>query len=263
MLTRISAVRPAATLGLTRGPMYIRRPVPSASVFNLGARRLQSSSSSSHDNDNNPDLSSNTVTSNEPSTTNASLELHRVDLAHGSFFALHRPLLGIANGPMFAPPNNHMIHDEEFEGKSNWNYFTDPVDDLAHLFATLQPFSPPPTPVTHLPSLSTATATAWASIPQAMPEAEQAVDEFFSILEEKQARMDAQISTDDKTSSVITEEPSGKQIMDPVSSSSTLEGEDNVLYMTSVLRKRRIKMRKHKYKKLRKRTRALRKKLGK
>ncbi|KAF9931494.1 hypothetical protein FBU30_010003 [Linnemannia zychae] len=37
----------------------------------------------------------------------------------------------------------------------------------------------------------------------------------------------------------------------------------NVMHMTSVLRKRKIKMRKHKYKKLRKRTRALRKKLGK
>ncbi|KAG0026204.1 hypothetical protein BGZ81_006549 [Podila clonocystis] len=254
MLTRISALRRAATLGLTRGPISsIRRTVPAA-VFNLGARRFQSSSSSSHDNDNNPDLSSNTVASNEPSTTNASLELHRVDLAHGSFFALHRPLLGIANGPMFAAPNSHMINDEEFE--------VDPVDDLTNLFATLQPFSPPPTPVTHLPSLSTPTATAWASIPLAMPEAEQAVEDFFSLLEEKQARMDAQISTENKTSAAITvEEPSGKQIMDPVPS--TLEGEDNALYMTSVLRKRRIKMRKHKYKKLRKRTRALRKKLGK
>ncbi|KAF9278374.1 hypothetical protein BGZ68_008611 [Mortierella alpina] len=37
----------------------------------------------------------------------------------------------------------------------------------------------------------------------------------------------------------------------------------NAMHMTSVLRKRKIKMRKHKYKKLRKRTRALRKKLGK
>ncbi|KAG0036501.1 hypothetical protein BGZ82_004128 [Podila clonocystis] len=137
----------------------------------------------------------------------------------------------------------------------------DPVDDLTNLFATLQPFSPPPTPVTHLPSLSTPTATAWASIPLAMPEAEQAVEDFFSLLEEKQARMDAQISTENKTSSITEEGPSGKQIMEPVPS--TLEGEDNALYMTSVLRKRRIKMRKHKYKKLRKRTRALRKKLGK
>ncbi|KAF9214747.1 hypothetical protein BGZ59_003087 [Podila verticillata] len=137
---------------------------------------------------------------------------------------------------------------------------TDPVDDLTNLFAILQPFSPPPTPVTHLPSLSTPTATAWASIPQAIPEAEQAVEDFFSLLEEKQARIDAQISAD--MASSITEEPSGKQIMDPAPSSA-LEGEDNTMYMTSVLRKRRIKMRKHKYKKLRKRTRALRKKLGK
>ncbi|KAF9330381.1 hypothetical protein BG006_006675 [Podila minutissima] len=138
----------------------------------------------------------------------------------------------------------------------------DPVDDLTNLFATLQPFAPPPTPVTYLPSLSTPTATAWASIPQAIPEAEQAVEDFFSLLEEKQAHMDAQILTDNKTSSATTEEePSRKHIMDPVPSST--DGEDNVLYMTSVLRKRRIKMRKHKYKKLRKRTRALRKKLGK
>ncbi|KAF9291633.1 hypothetical protein BGZ74_000342, partial [Mortierella antarctica] len=138
----------------------------------------------------------------------------------------------------------------------------DPVDDLTNLFATLQPFSPPPTPVTHLPSLSTPTATAWASVPQSIPEAEQAVEDFFSLLEEKQAHMDAQILTDNKTSSATTEEESSrKQIMDPVPSS--IDGEDNVLYMTSVLRKRRIKMRKHKYKKLRKRTRALRKKLGK
>ncbi|KAF9580136.1 hypothetical protein BGW38_003340, partial [Lunasporangiospora selenospora] len=35
------------------------------------------------------------------------------------------------------------------------------------------------------------------------------------------------------------------------------------MHMTSVQRKRRIKMKKHKYKKLRKRTRALRKRLGK
>ncbi|KAG0248512.1 hypothetical protein BG011_010185 [Mortierella polycephala] len=39
--------------------------------------------------------------------------------------------------------------------------------------------------------------------------------------------------------------------------------ESNEMHMTSVLRKRKIKMRKHKYQKLRKRTRALRKKLGK
>ena len=51
----------------------------------------------------------------------------------------------------------------------------------------------------------------------------------------------------------------------PISRQSILDelDETNVMHMTSVLRKRRIKMKKHKYKKLRKRTRALRKKLGK
>lgn len=49
---------------------------------------------------------------------NASFELHQVDLAHGSFFALHRPLLGITNGPMFGNNHHaHMLNDEDFEGK--------------------------------------------------------------------------------------------------------------------------------------------------
>lgn len=68
------------------------------------------------------------------------------------------------------------------------------------------------------------------------PEAEQAVQKFFE-------QIDGQLQE--------------KSIVDP------LMDETNVMHMTSVLRKRRIKMRKHKYKKLRKRTRALRKKLGK
>ncbi|CAO3699354.1 hypothetical protein G6F70_000007 [Rhizopus microsporus] len=42
-----------------------------------------------------------------------------------------------------------------------------------------------------------------------------------------------------------------------------LTGVEEQLELTSVLRKRRLKMNKHKHKKLRKRTRALRKRLGK
>lgn len=38
-------------------------------------------------------------------SVSASFELHQIDLAHGSFFAMHRPLLGITNGPMFANTN--------------------------------------------------------------------------------------------------------------------------------------------------------------
>ena len=90
-------------------------------------RRHQSSSSSSHGNDNG---NANTTTkknnsdldpiTNQELPVNASFELHRVDLAHGSFFALHRPLLGITNGPMFANNSHghaHMLNDEDFEGK--------------------------------------------------------------------------------------------------------------------------------------------------
>ncbi|CEP18655.1 hypothetical protein [Parasitella parasitica] len=53
--------------------------------------------------------------------------------------------------------------------------------------------------------------------------------------------------------------PPQPSINQPTSSSKVVEE----LELTSVLRKRRLKMNKHKHKKLRKRTRALRKKLGK
>ncbi|KAI8647363.1 hypothetical protein BD408DRAFT_408437 [Parasitella parasitica] len=53
--------------------------------------------------------------------------------------------------------------------------------------------------------------------------------------------------------------PPQPSITQPTSSNKVVEE----LELTSVLRKRRLKMNKHKHKKLRKRTRALRKKLGK
>ncbi|KAI9494688.1 hypothetical protein BDB00DRAFT_817861 [Zychaea mexicana] len=54
--------------------------------------------------------------------------------------------------------------------------------------------------------------------------------------------------------------PLQQSIHTPPSSETLNEG---TMYMTSILRKRRLKMNKHKHKKLRKRTRALRKRLGK
>ncbi|KAF9912108.1 hypothetical protein EC991_001054 [Linnemannia zychae] len=83
---------------------------------NIIAIRHQSSSSSSRDNDNSNNQDMEPITSNEV-PINASIELHRIDLAHGSFFAMHRPLLGIANGPMFTTNNNHHHHEDDYEGK--------------------------------------------------------------------------------------------------------------------------------------------------
>ncbi|KAI9247142.1 hypothetical protein BDA99DRAFT_609352 [Phascolomyces articulosus] len=54
--------------------------------------------------------------------------------------------------------------------------------------------------------------------------------------------------------------PMQQRITTPTTTESLNEG---TMYMTSILRKRRLKMNKHKHKKLRKRTRALRKRLGK
>ncbi|KAF9912109.1 hypothetical protein EC991_001055 [Linnemannia zychae] len=140
-----------------------------------------------------------------------------------------------------------------------------PVDDLTNYFSTLHPYSPP-SPLTQS-ALVTPTATAWASLAPTMPDADLAVEEFLSLVEEKRILMeqDEEQSRNQSTSTTEASATSGnmdgsitaESILDPMLSNK------NGMYMTSVLRKRRIKMRKHKYKKLRKRTRALRKKLGK
>ncbi|KAF9323615.1 hypothetical protein BG006_001289 [Podila minutissima] len=204
MLATFSAVKRAASplMGLARNTNTLRTIVAS--------HRFQSSSSWSNNNSNNIHDLASMVTSDNISANAALGGLHRVDLAHGSFFALHRPLLGINNGPMFAQ------NFEEFEGK-----YSD--EQLSAYFSTLRPFTPP-------------TGSSLSSVSMSAPEAEQAVQKFFE-------QIDGQLQE--------------KSIVDP------LMDETNVMHMTSVLRKRRIKMRKHKYKKLRKRTRALRKKLGK
>ncbi|KAG0280548.1 hypothetical protein BGZ95_009671 [Linnemannia exigua] len=146
-----------------------------------------------------------------------------------------------------------------------------PVDDLTHYFSTLHPYSPP-SPLTQS-ALVTPTATAWASLAPSMPDADLAVEEFLSLVEEKQhlqQRQEEEHSGKQSSTTTTSAATATSGDMDGHQESITAESildpkleESNVMYMTSVLRKRRIKMRKHKYKKLRKRTRALRKKLGK
>ncbi|KAF8948085.1 hypothetical protein BGZ47_006493 [Haplosporangium gracile] len=216
-------------------------------VISFNSIRYQSSSSSSRDNDNSNNQDIEPISSNEV-PINASIELHRVDLAHGSFFALHRPLLGIANGPMFA----------------------NPVDDLVNYFSTLHPYSAP-SPMIQ-PALVTPTATAWASMAPSMPDAELAVEGFLRLVEDKQTLREQQEEEGLRKQSTATTVSVAAGNMDGIDEGSItansildpmLQDGSNAMHMTSVLRKRRIKMRKHKYKKLRKRTRALRKKLGK
>lgn len=111
------------------------------------------------------------------------------------------------------------------------------------------------------------TAVAWASYPPSLVDSSLAVDQFLGTIEAKLDEQSDSIDTAAQTPTMSTEgvTPNGiagtigivsPPVVPPLSEASEM-------YLTSVLRKRRIKMKKHKYKKLRKRTRALRKKLGK
>lgn len=120
MLATFSAVKRAASplMGLARNTNNLRTIVAS--------QRFQSSSSWSNSNSSNIHDLASMVTSDI--SANAALGgLHRVDLAHGSFFALHRPLLGIANGPMFSQSF------EEFEGKCNQSRIYTRIPELFNL----------------------------------------------------------------------------------------------------------------------------------
>lgn len=119
MLATFSAVKRAASplMGLARNTNTLRTIVTS--------HRFQSSSSWS--NNNNSNLHDMAMVSDNISANGTLGGLHRVDLAHGSFFALHRPLLGITNGPMFAQ------NFEEFEGKCLF-FLHAPINWIPELF---------------------------------------------------------------------------------------------------------------------------------
>ncbi|KAG0282983.1 hypothetical protein BGZ96_012653 [Linnemannia gamsii] len=196
-----------------------------SSTIAMVTRRHQSSSSSS------PSSSSDMmsldfasmVTSGERPIHASSMD--RIDLAQGSFFALHRPLLGLTNKSM------EVVAQRGHGGKSFNGSELYTVEDMTNYFSTLRPYNSPSTLSTnnHMDS-------------------EKIVQDFFLQIENKAMIM----STID-----------GQAPSTPIQSIMDELDDTNVMHMTSVLRKRRIKMRKHKYKKLRKRTRALRKKLGK
>ncbi|ORZ10990.1 hypothetical protein BCR41DRAFT_357311 [Lobosporangium transversale] len=172
------------------------------------ARRYQSSSSSSPSSSDLSKLDFLSIVKPERQVNAASMD--RVDLAHGSFFALHRPLLGLTHVPVDTRINS-------------FSDFEESVEDLNNYFSSLRPYSPPN-------SSSNLRST----------DSKQTVQEFFHLIErQQQSRLLNVVSIVDGQMTRVS---------------------DSTYYR--VLRKRRIKMRKHKYKKLRKRTRALRKKLA-
>ncbi|KAK3834339.1 MAG: hypothetical protein JOS17DRAFT_738732 [Linnemannia elongata] len=191
------------------------RPAASSTIAMVARRHQSSSSSPSSSSDVVPLDFASLVTSGERPIQASSMD--RIDLAHGSFFAIHRPLLGLTNNSVEA-----VVAQQGHE---------DAVEDMTNYFSTLRPYNPPSTPsaYNHMDS-------------------ERIVQDFFRQIESK-AMIMSTIDGQAPTTPI-------QNIMDELD-------DTNVMHMTSVLRKRRIKMRKHKYKKLRKRTRALRKKLGK
>ncbi|KAF8940595.1 hypothetical protein BGZ47_007689 [Haplosporangium gracile] len=200
------------------------RPTATSTIAMVAHRHQSSSSSSpSSSSDMMPLDFASLVTSGERPIQASSMD--RIDLAHGSFFALHRPLLGLTNKSVEV-----VIAQQGHEGKFFRDQFC-AVEDMTNYFSTLRPYNPPSTPSTynHMDS-------------------QKISQDFFREIENKAMIM----STID-----------GQAPTTPIQSIMDELDDTSVMHMTSVLRKRRIKMRKHKYKKLRKRTRALRKKLGK
>ncbi|KAF9279019.1 hypothetical protein BGZ88_000224 [Linnemannia elongata] len=226
MLATLNSVWRRSASGVMASSTRAKALSPAASsTIAMVTRRHQSSSSPSSSSDMMPLDFASLVTSGERPIQASSMD--RIDLAHGSFFALHRPLLGLTNKSVEAA-----VAQQGHEGKVlAVSSKVDAVEDMTNYFSTLRPYNPPSTPsaYNHMDS-------------------EKIVQDFFRQIENKAMIM----STID-----------GQAPTTPIQSIMDELDDTNVMHMTSVLRKRRIKMRKHKYKKLRKRTRALRKKLGK
>ncbi|GAB5591460.1 hypothetical protein Unana1_06360 [Umbelopsis nana] len=154
------------------------------------------------------------------------------ELAHTAFFALHRPLLGLANEdvPYFGhqPYGHHETEADDVEDLSRFMSNTQPFgaadttvddDDSNSFTVTLNPSKPSP-------ATTNLVTPAHQLEMHVMPSADQIID-YLNMVQEKMKR------------------------------------EDEAMEATSVLRKRKLKMNKHKHKKLMKRTRALRKRIGK
>ncbi|KAG2188912.1 hypothetical protein INT44_004052 [Umbelopsis vinacea] len=155
------------------------------------------------------------------------------ELAHTAFFALHRPLLGLANedvpyfGHQSYPPGENDVED---------------VEDLSRFMTNMRPFGSPETSVED--DDTTFTVTLNPSNPSP-----------FS------AANDLVTPTHQLETHVM---PGADQIVDYLNMvQEKMKKEDEAMHATSVLRKRKLKMNKHKHKKLMKRTRALRKRIGK
>ncbi|RUS22582.1 hypothetical protein BC937DRAFT_88369 [Endogone sp. FLAS-F59071] len=160
------------------------------------------------------------------------VNIPETELAHNAFFALHRPLLGLENERSFFGNAGGAGAYYGLEGEG----VEDEVDDIAHYFSTLRPYEPPATTVSLI-------------FPHAQViNIDDVVAQFLNAVGA------GLVEQEEREEGKEKEEKSGWE-----DAGHAAEG----LHATSVLRKRKLKMNKHKHNKLRKRTKALRKKIGK
>ncbi|OZJ02891.1 hypothetical protein BZG36_03800 [Bifiguratus adelaidae] len=189
------------------------------------------------------------------------------EFAHNAFFSLHRPLLGLAN------EERAFFDTDTDEVEYPDNKSTEDYESLAQYFSSLRPFEGPAhnnDPWNPLASMDSFEPTSEYGV---APGDTQGV---LSWLEAMRTRSLGKMQSTDivekikfhqSTTQTLTihfpksENTITVQTIVPPETAGT-EPSLPAMRLTSVLRKRRLKMNKHKHKKLMKKTRALRKRVG-
>ncbi|CAG8721365.1 19140_t:CDS:2 [Gigaspora margarita] len=201
-------------------------------LVSTSATRLYSSSNSSNS-------TKRTTTSATPPKQELSFvhvnHIHPRDLAQSTFFALHRPLLTFGSEQP-AMDNVQQQEEEVYEDDSSNNPNPMSLSNPLSPYLTSSSFHPTQ------PAISI-TST----------ESQMIVNRFFTDIE-SMVKKDGQTILNNTTI-----DKSHKQSFE----NDELKRRKLKLYLTNIVQKRRLKMNKHKHKKLRKRLRALRKRLGK
>ncbi|CAG8462999.1 4847_t:CDS:2 [Cetraspora pellucida] len=162
--------------------------------------------------------------------------IHPRDLAQSTFFALHRPLLTFGSEQP-AMDNVQQQHEEE-EYEEDTSNAPNPMSLSNPLspYLTSSPFHPTQPAISITPT-----------------ESLMIVNRFLTDQKSKVEKDEQMISNNN------TLDRSQEQFIED----KEMKRRKHKLYLTNIVQKRRLKMNKHKHKKLRKRLRALRKRLGK
>lgn len=178
--------------------------------------------------------------------------IHPKDLAQTTFYAGHRPLLSFDSEQMQQNGQNKQILDDEDyeEENSGSNVNSILLNNPLSPYLTPSPFHP------SQPIISSPTATA--------AELKFIVSRYLSKIELKLKQKQLADSSNERRTTVIGSDVDNvKQKKEHSVTVYSKRKRDKIIYFTNIVQKRRLKMKKHKLRKLRKRDRALRKRLGK